>query len=99
LELRDPFDFSAMPATSVEFEMLLRESYETWVLAIAGLDGAIAHDSGQTLRDNPYPQGTPKRLVWLIGWGLRKSFSDRIGSARMPSQGNGATSEGDQHVP
>jgi hypothetical protein len=91
-------DCSATPATSDEFERLLLDSCEMWGLVIAGLDGALAHASGQTLRDNPYPQGTAKRVVWLVGWGLRKSHCDRTGSACTPSQDKGATSGGDQNV-
>ena len=96
-------DYSATPATTVEFERLLRDFCETWKLVITGLDGALAHDSGLTLRDNPHPQGTSNRVMWLIGWALRKGSCDRAGSVstptqNMPNQDTGATSRRDQDV-
>jgi hypothetical protein len=97
-------DFSATPATTIEFERLLRDFCETWKLVITGLDGALAHDSGQALRDNPHPQGTSNRLMWLVGWLPRRGSCDRAGSVSMPAQNmpnqdDGATSGRDPHVP
>jgi len=97
-------DFSAKPATTVEFEKPLRDSPEIWELVIDGLDGALAYASGQTLRDNPHPQGTSNRLMWLVGWLLRRGPCERAGSVSMPTQNmpnqdNGATSRRDPHVP
>ena len=97
-------DINATPATTIELERPLRDFCETWKLVITGLDAALAHDSGQTLRDNPHPEGTSNRLIWLVGWLLRRGPCELAGSAstpteNTPNQDNGATSRRDPHVP
>jgi hypothetical protein len=89
-------DPTATQAPTAEIKRLLREMREaadTLELTVVGIDGALAHVSGQTFSDNPYPRGSTHWQAWLIGWYMRAAHCcGQPGLSRTPSPDNGATS-------
>lgn len=90
-------DPSVTQACTAEIRRLLRELREaadTLELTIVGIDGALAHISGQPFIDNPYPRGSSHWQAWLTGWSMRAAARccGQPGLSPTPSPKNGATS-------